>query len=68
MTISSVAVIASTTVSADEVVTPSEPNVTTVTEAKVDNVELLLTGHENVQTLLQQIIMVCIIKYLKVNH
>ena len=38
MTISSVAVIASTTVSADEVVTPSEPNVTTVTEAKVDKV------------------------------
>ena len=39
MTISSVAVIASTTVSADEVVTPSEPNVTTVTEAKVDKVD-----------------------------
>lgn len=39
MTISSVAVIASTTVSADEVVAPSEPNVTTVTEAKVDKVD-----------------------------
>lgn len=38
MTISSVAVIASATVSADEVVTPSEPSVTTVTEAKVDKV------------------------------
>lgn len=50
MTISSVAVIASATVSADEVVTPSEPNVTTVTEAKVDKVSKQETKSDSIES------------------
>lgn len=50
MAISSVAVIASTTVNADEVVAPTDANVTTVTEAKVDKVSKQETKTDNAES------------------
>ena len=50
MAISSVAVIASSTVSADEVVAPTDANVTTVTEAKVDKVSKQETKADNAES------------------